>query len=126
MPRGAAFRVRNLLAVLCLGFLCTIPASGSVTQVDGSIVPVLNTGLACCSGTDGNSLEICINTFESGDDPTMCPPNPSKIIDAIKDAATTPETFFPCASTTTVPCPAGSTTSVTFRDIDESAGFENS
>jgi Notch-like protein len=90
------------LVVLCAA-LASTHARATVVQVDGTIVPVL-TGTACT----GN-LQVCFNAEEG-----VAPPSPNAIY-AILDAAQQPEIFLP-----------NTATPVTFKDIAEGAGFENS
>ncbi len=96
--------------VAVLGFVssCLVlavgDASATVVQVDGTIVPVLDGGTDC----EGN-LQVCLNQSEG-----VSPPGPTAL-DAILDASQLPEIFLP-----------NTAASVTFRDIAEGAGFENS
>ncbi|MDB4960735.1 MAG: Myxococcales trans domain protein [Myxococcales bacterium] len=83
-------------------------ASATVTQVDGEILPRPN-GTNECDGAGGDNLQICFNTLEG-----VSPPNVNAI-DQTLDAAQLPEIFLP---NTAMP--------VTFRDISEGAGYENS
>lgn len=83
-------------------------AWATVTQVDGTILPVPN-GSNDCDGAGGDNLQVCFNTLEG-----VSPPN-ANAINATTDAAEVPEIFLP---NTSMP--------VTFRDISEGAGFENS
>jgi Notch 1 len=84
-----------------------IRAEATVVQVDGTIVPVIiNPGGDC---SDGGDIQDCLNDEEG-----YSPPS-SNAIGAIVDAAMVPEVFTP--STTGV---------VTFKDVAEGAGFENS
>jgi hypothetical protein len=83
-------------------------ASATVTQVDGEILPRPN-GSTDCDGAGGDNLQICFNTLEG-----VSPPN-SNAIDQTLDAAQLPEIFLP-----------NTAVAVTFRDISEGAGYENS
>lgn len=83
-------------------------ATATVTQVDGTIVPVINDTNEC-DGAGSDDLQTCFNLLEG-----VAPPM-ATAIDAVVDAAQFPEVFVP-----------NLTINVTFRDIAEGAGFENS
>ena len=93
------FRRFAPVALFCALFLTLASdhARATVVQVDGTIVPA------------GNNLQAALNAYEG-----VAPPA-ATAIDAVLDAAELPEIFLP--STTSV---------VTFTDIAEGAGFENS
>ena len=95
-------------ATAIVAILLGTNASATVTQVDGTILPVNNAG-ANCDGVGADNLQVCFNTFEG-----VSPPA-ANAIDQTLDAAQVPEIFLP---NTAMP--------VTFRDIAEGAGFENS
>jgi hypothetical protein len=86
-------------------------ASATITQVDGTILPVVGAGNVGCDGSDnaGDSLQTCFDVYEG-----VSPPN-ANAIDQFLDAATVPEIFLPNTSQP-----------VQFRDLAEGAGFENS
>src|SRR5262245_48497579 len=73
-------------------------ARGTVTQVDGTILPVM------AGGTCAGNIQVCLNTEEG-----------SATINATLDASQLPEVFLP-----------NTTGNVTFKDVAEGAGFENS
>src|ERR1041384_3121205 len=83
--------VRNLLVASVAVMVSR--AEATVTQVDGTIVPVTT------------RMQQAIDTYET----------PAGSIDAVKDAAETPQIFLPRLSS-----------AVVFLDIREGAGFENS
>ena len=87
---------RGAVAVIIL--TVAAGAGATVTQVDGTILPVM-VGNACI----GN-IQICLNT-EEGNTNT----------NAVLDAAQQPEIFLP-----------NTVGNVTFKDVAEGAGFENS
>ncbi|MFK7985035.1 MAG: MopE-related protein [Sandaracinaceae bacterium] len=93
-------RVAAPLLLVLLVLSASGDAAATVTQVDGTIVPVLDGGTDCA----GN-LQVCLDDEEGTEG----------AIDAILDAQQLPEIFEPTTSGT-----------VTFRDIGEGAGFENS
>src|SRR5262245_11545250 len=89
----------GLRGVVVVGLLALGGGAGAtITQVDGTILPVMS-GNACI----GN-IQICLNTEEGNTN-----------VNAVLDAAQSPEIFLP---TTVV--------NVTFKDVAEGAGFENS
>ena len=94
--------------MLAVGAMIATHASATVTQVDGTILPVIGVGNVGCDGAGGDNLQACFNLFEG-----VSPPNPNAI-DQFLDAAIVPEIFLP---NTAQP--------VQFRDISEGAGFEN-
>src|ERR1051326_7174381 len=83
--------VRNLLVASVAVMVSR--AEATVTQVDGTIVPVTT------------RMQQAIDTYET----------PAGSIDAVKDAAETPQIFLPRLSSPVV-----------FLDMREGAGFENS
>ncbi len=89
----------------CSLFVCLLAASvhASVTQVDGTIVPHI--GASACTDVD-TELQPCVDAEEGGTPGTL---------NVVRDADTVPEIFLPDLASV-----------VTFRDISESAGFENS
>jgi len=95
-----------VLAILAIALVTN--ASATVTQVDGTILPVPN-GSTDCDGAGGDSLQVCFNALEG-----VSPPNVNAI-DQTLDAAQVPEIFIP-----------NTAMAVTFGDISEGAGFENS
>ena len=99
--RGLPFGVLVLLAT---------SAHATVTQVNGTIVPVPN-GSNDCDGVDNtdDSLQVCFNLAEG-----VSPPNVNAI-NAITDASEFPQIFRPRTSS-----------AVVFRDVSEGAGYENS
>ena len=105
--RGSSY-VRVTVGVVVM--MVAAQAWGTVTQVDGTIVPRLN-NVATCDGGGAANLQVCFNQYEG-----VSPPSPNAI-DPIVDAAQIPEIFVPNTAVGV---------SVTFRDIAEGAGFENS
>src|SRR5687768_9395708 len=88
IPRGP-MRYRPLPSVFAaLLALLPLRGFGSVTQVDGTIIPVAN-GATNCDGVGGDNLQICFNNEEG-----FSPPN-AQSIDVIKDAEIFPEIFLP-------------------------------
>lgn len=85
-----------------------VESPATVTQVDGTILPVPN-GSTDCDGAGGDNLQTCFNTLEG-----VSPPNAQAIHQTL-DAATVPEIFLPNTGQ-----------AVVFRDVSEGAGFENS
>ncbi len=89
--RRRARWISALLAAAALGAVATPPAGATVTQVDGTILPVTA------------ALQLFLNAEEGG--PT---------INATLDAAQLPQIYRPSLGV------------VTFKDIGEGAGYENS
>ena len=102
--------LRAALALALLAVMFGTDAFATVTQVDGTILPVPN-GSNDCDGVDNtnDNLQICFNTIEG-----VSPPN-INAIDQTLDASQVPEAFQPRLSSP-----------VAFRDVSEGAGFENS
>src|SRR6478672_1409197 len=100
----------RVVAVIMFAMLAT-HASATVTQVDGTILPVVGTGNVGCEGVGnpGGNLQTCFNQFEG-----VSPPN-ANASDQFLDASTVPEIFLP-----------NTAQAVVFQDLSEGAGFENS
>ena len=103
----------GVIAVLAALLLSTEP-SAVVNQVNGVVVPVQQ---PTCPG----DLDSCVQTglnYGEGINPPGSPPTQPGPVHAILDANTGPETFL-------VPKSSGNFVSVTFRLLQEGAGFEN-
>src|SRR5262245_56365313 len=89
-------------------FVCLLAVSvrASVTQVDGTIVPRI--GATTCTDVD-NELQPCLDREE------VLVGGTAGTLQAVRDADIVPEVFLPDLASV-----------VTFKDISESAGFENS
>ncbi len=89
------------------------PASAVVNQVDGLVVPIQVATV--CPGADDNCIQTGLNLGEGANPPSV-PPTP--MVHAVLDANTGPETFL-------IPKELGKFVTVTFRLLEEGAGFEN-
>src|SRR5215470_4842669 len=91
-----------------VGVFClfAVGVHASVTQVDGTIIPV-PTSNACDDTT--HQLQVCIDGQE------IAQGGSAGAVNVVRDADIVPQTFLPDV-----------TSPVTFIDISESAGFENS
>src|SRR5262245_27043434 len=97
---------RMFVSAALVSLFASLAAWGSVTQVDGTLVPVIDATVTTCSD---KNIQICLNNEEG-----FSPPNP-QAIDARRDAQILPEIFLPDTSKL-----------VRIKDISEGAGFENS
>ncbi len=107
--RGS-FYARGALALALITFATR--AEATVTQVDGTIVPISDMGLACFTATPATCGMI--NFFKNhGEEPPAVPVG----LDPIGDATESPQIFTPDTAPGHV---------VIFEDIGEGAGFESS
>src|SRR5690349_2288870 len=102
-------RALRSLALCGLFVLLATTASATVTQVDGTVLPVSNPLNSGCDGVGADSLQACFNQYEG-----VSPPN-ANAISEIPDASEFPQVFLPNLAQ-----------AVVFKDIAEGAGYENS
>ncbi|MDB4959359.1 MAG: Myxococcales trans domain protein, partial [Myxococcales bacterium] len=103
---------RMRVAVSATG-LCIVAATASatVTQVDGTIVPISDVGTPCFAATPPTCGMFNFFKCHGEEPPAVAAPG----LDIIGDAAEQPQIFIP-----------NTATPVIFEDLGEGAGFENS